>query len=190
MPTTRPQRPSPPRPVGEIAETAWSRFTGVDERIIGFLRGVSLPLLRVCLGVVFVWFGALKVADITPVADLVADTVYWVNASWFVPSLGAFEVIVGLGLLAGRALRLVLLAFVLQMAGTFLVLIVQPDVAFQNGNPLLLTVEGEFVVKNLVLLSAGLVVGSRLRAPRPWSATPARQPDSPDGQSRPSTGQA
>jgi uncharacterized membrane protein YkgB len=57
----------------------------------------------------------------------------------------------------------VLALFALQMVGTFLVLIVQPDVAFQHGNPLLLTTEGEFVVKNLVLLSAGLLIGSRVR---------------------------
>lgn len=39
---------------------------------------------------------------------------------------------------------------------------VQPDVAFAHGNPLLLTVEGEFVIKNIVLLSGALVVASRL----------------------------
>jgi hypothetical protein len=48
------------------------------------------------------------------------------------------------------------------MAGTFLVLVLLPGIAFRGGNPLLLTVEGEFVIKNLVLLSAGLVIGSRL----------------------------
>ncbi len=41
--------------------------------------------------------------------------------------------------------------------------LVLPDVAFQDGNPLKLTVEGEFVVKNLVLLTAGLVVAAGLR---------------------------
>ena len=61
------------------------------------------------------------------------------------------------------ALRVTLGLFALQMAGTFLVLILQPDVAFQRGNPLLLTVEGEFVIKNLVLLSAGMVVGATVR---------------------------
>lgn len=55
--------------------------------------------------------------------------------------------------------------FALQMAGTFLVLVLLPDVAFQDGNYLLLTVEGEFVVKNLVLLSAGMVVGATAHRP-------------------------
>ena len=54
--------------------------------------------------------------------------------------------------------------FAAQMLGTFLVFLIVPDVAFRDGNPFLLTVEGEFVVKNLVLLAAGMVVGSRVRA--------------------------
>ncbi len=135
-------------------------FRRVDATITRFLRRWSIPALRVSLGIVFVWFGALKIFDVTPVTDLVADTVYWVDPDWFVPVLGVAEVAVGVALITKRALRAALAVFALQMAGTFLVLIVQPDVAFQDGNVLKLTVEGEFVVKNLVLLSAGLVVGS------------------------------
>ncbi len=138
-------------------------LSGLDDTISRFLQRWSITLLRLSVGVVFIWFGALKVFDVTPVADLVADTVYWVDPDWFVPLLGAFEIVVGVGLISGRALRVVLGLFTLQMAGTFLVLVVQPDVTFQDGNPLLLTVEGEFVVKNLVLLAAGMVVGATVR---------------------------
>ena len=60
-------------------------------------------------------------------------------------------------------MRLTILFFLSQMAGTFLVLVVKPNVAFQGANPLLLTTEGELVVKNLVLTSGGLVVGSTVR---------------------------
>lgn len=130
------------------------------------MRRYSIPALRLALGVVFVWFGALKVFDVTPVADLVASTVYWVDPDWLVPILGFFEVAVGLGLLFKVALRLVLLALVLQLVGTFLVLVVQPATAFQDGNPLLLTVEGEFVIKNLVLITSAMVVGSTVRPVR------------------------
>ena len=143
---------------------AYGTVTRLDARIVTFLRRWSLPLLRVSLAIVFVWFGALKIFDVTPVTELVANTVYWFDPSWVVPALGVAEVVVGLGLLVNRGLRIVLLLFLGQMAGTFLVLVIQPDVAFTDGNPLLLTTEGEFVVKNLVLLSAGLVVGSTVRS--------------------------
>ncbi len=132
----------------------------VDEKVRAFLERWSIPLLRISLAVVFVWFGALKVLDVTPVTDLVAETVYWVDPDWFVPLLGWAEIAIGLLLLFNVLLRVAIGLFLLQMAGTFLVLVIQPDVAFQDGNVFKLTVEGEFIVKNLVLLSAGLVVGS------------------------------
>ncbi|MGB5432431.1 MAG: DoxX family membrane protein [Acidimicrobiia bacterium] len=135
----------------------------LDVTITAFLRRWSIPALRVSLGLVFVWFGAMKVFDVTPVADLVANTVYWFDPAWVVPVLGVFEVVVGIGLLFRIALRLVLGLFAVQMVGTFLVLALLPEVAFDSGNPLLLTVEGEFVVKNLVLLSAGMVIGATVR---------------------------
>jgi len=139
------------------------RLTAADRTIIGLLRRWSIPALRLALGIVFVWFGALKVFGVTPVTDLVAATVYWVDPDWFVPTLGVFEVAVGVGLITGRALRITIGAMAAQLLGTFLVLIVLPEVSFQDGNPLLLTVEGEFVVKNLVLLTAGMVIGSTVR---------------------------
>jgi putative oxidoreductase len=157
------------RTPAEMAERSWRRLERLDSRILAFLERAALPLLRVSLGLVFVWFGVLKIAGETPVTELVADTVYWVDPSWFVPLLGVFEVVVGIGLLLGRLLRIVLALFALQMMGTFLVLVIQPEVAFQDGNPLLLTTEGEFVIKNLVLLSAGLVIGSRLTALPRWT---------------------
>ena len=135
----------------------------IDRSISNFLRRWSIPALRVSLGIVFIWFGALKVFDVTPVSDLVASTVYWFDPGWVVPVLGLFEIVVGIGLVFRIALRAVLGLFALQMVGTFLVLVLLPEVSFQDGNPLLLTVEGEFVVKNLVLLSAGMVVGATVR---------------------------
>jgi uncharacterized membrane protein YkgB len=138
-------------------------FNRIDMSVSSFLRRWSIPALRISLGIVFVWFGALKVFDVTPVADLVGRTVYWFDPDWVVPVLGVFEIIVGIGLIFRIALRAMLALFALQMLGTFLVLLLLPEVSFQDGNPLLLTVEGEFVVKNLVLLSAGMVVGATVR---------------------------
>lgn len=60
-------------------------------------------------------------------------------------------------------LRLTLGLLWLHLAGTFLVFILRPDLAFQNGNLLLLTDAGEFIIKNFVLISAGIVIGSTVR---------------------------
>jgi uncharacterized membrane protein YkgB len=131
-----------------------------DEMLIPFLRRWSLLALRWSLAIVFIWFGALKILGVSPVVDLVASTVYWVDPGWFVPTLGVVEVLVGIGLAGRWGLRLVLLVLVGQMVGTFLVFVLLPEIAFQDGNPLKLTVEGEFIVKNLVLLAAAMVVGT------------------------------
>lgn len=141
----------------------------LDEQVVQFLTNYAIRLLRISLAIIFIWFGLLKVIGRTPVADLVANSVYWFSPEFFVPVLGIWETIVGLGLLFGIALRLTLFLFWLQMAGTFLVLVLRPDIAFQGGNPLLLTVEGEFVIKNLVLIAGGLVIGSTIRRRLQWS---------------------
>ena len=161
---------SPPAP-SKVVRSAWSLIDRVDLVIVPFLRRWAVPVLRLSLGVVFVWFGMLKILDVSPVSDLVANTVYWFDRETFVTVLGVFEVTVGVLLLLGRVLRFTLLLFVLQMIGTFLTFVILPEVTFRDGNPFLLTVEGEFVVKNLVLISAALVVGTSVRRRRQTART-------------------
>ena len=135
----------------------------IDRAFTGFATRNGPIILRVSLGIVFLWFGVLKVIDRSPVADLVISTLFWAPEEYVVQALGVFEIVVGVGLLAGIALRAVLTMFWLQMLGTFLVFVIRPGVAFRDGNPFLLTTEGEFVVKNVVLIAAGLVVASTAR---------------------------
>jgi hypothetical protein len=97
-----------------------------------------------------------------------------------VPLVGAFEVVLGTGLLLGRFLPVVLAGVALQLAGTFLVRLLRPDVAFVGGNPLLLLVEGEYVVKNLVLLAATAALALHTRSPRPDATTARRLPHAHD----------
>lgn len=130
-----------------------------DHALIEFLRKHSSLILRLSLGIVFVWFGALKVTGTSPVADLLEKTVWWLPSSATVLALGITEVVIGLGLIFRIAPRVILLLFTLQMIGTFLTFFVVPGMMFE-GNPLKLTVLGEFVVKNLVLLAAGLSVAA------------------------------
>ena len=81
--------------------------------------------------------------------------------------MGILELVIGIGLATGWAARVTMLLFFLQMLGTFLVLALEPELSFSYGNPLLLTVTGEFVVKNLVLVTAGLVIASSIPKARP-----------------------
>ncbi len=142
------------------------RFGQIDRTLIHFMADVALPLLRISLAINYIWFGALKIFDVSPVANLVAKTIPFLPKKFVVRGIGVWEVAIGLALLFRVALRATLFLFFLQLIGTFLTFIVRPQDTFKNGNPLLLTEEGEFVLKNLILLSAGLAVGSTVHRRR------------------------
>jgi uncharacterized membrane protein YkgB len=134
-----------------------------DRIIAGYMRRLGVPVLRVALGIVFVWFGALKMAGGSPAADLVANTVYVVDPATFVPILGVWEVLIGVSLLYRPLIRLGILLLFVQMPGTFLPIVLLPEVVFTSF-PHQLTVEGQYIVKNLVIIGAALVVGGTLRS--------------------------
>src|SRR5687768_15612809 len=98
---------TPARPVATARPIATA---ALDEQ----LRRWSPHLMRWALGLVFVWFGALKVANVTPVATLVADTLAFVPlpAEFVLPALGVFEIAAGLALMAGVLMRPVLAVLV------------------------------------------------------------------------------
>ncbi|PAU85518.1 hypothetical protein CK500_02280 [Halorubrum salipaludis] len=147
---------------GERLRAVRERFDRVDREITRRMNRLGIPALRVALGVVFVWFGGLKVIGGSPAADLVAATVYVVPAEVFVPILGVWEVLIGLCLLYRPLIRVGILLLFLQMPGTFLPVVLLPDVVFATF-PHELTVEGQYIVKNLVIIGAALVVGGTVR---------------------------
>lgn len=148
-----------------------ARLESVDTRIVGFLRRISLPTLRLGLGVVFIWFGLLKALGISPATELVVATTSWAfDPGWFVPTLGIWEMLIGLclidphRLLGGSAwmTRIGILLLALQIPGTFLPLVLHPGACF-TGDVIGLTIEGQYIVKNLVLIAAAIAVGAQVR---------------------------
>jgi putative oxidoreductase len=129
-----------------------------DATVFRLVHPVALPALRILLGLIFVWFGGLKVTGSSPVAAMVAGTLPFANPDLVVPVLGGVEVLLGLALVTGLGLRIALPALVAHLAGTFLTFVMLPGQMFRDSDPLLLTQSGEFVAKNLVLVCAGLVL--------------------------------
>jgi uncharacterized membrane protein YkgB len=134
----------------------------LDRRIVTWMRRNGFVLLRISLAVVFVWFGVLKPFGKSTANDLVSRTVYWVDPDWFIPFLGWWEVLIGVCMLIRPLLRLAILLLFLQMPGTLLPLFLLPDVCFTKI-PWVPTLEGQYIIKNLVLISAAIVVGGTVR---------------------------
>lgn len=139
------------------------RVDAVDLRLARWFDAYGITLLRLAVGIVYIWFGVLKVIDRSPVEQLVQDVAFFLPGDFVMPAMGALEVVIGLGLIFPVAMRLTLLVMWAQLIGTLAAFVVVPGDCFQDGNPLLLTATGEFVLKNLVLISAGVVIGSTVR---------------------------
>ena len=127
------------------------------DRAVAINARVAPTVLRLALAAVFVWFGALKITGASPVHDLIAQTLPFVSADISVPALGVVEVVIGLVLAAGVLPRITLLVLAGHLAGTFLTFVTASELMF-GANVYELTADGEFVVKNLVLIGAALVL--------------------------------
>lgn len=140
----------------------WQRWEQLDCDIVYVMNAYGYEFLQISLGVVFIWFGILKPFGLSPASALVAQTVYWVDPAWFIPFLGWWEVLIGACLLYRPLIRAGIFLMALQMIGTFLPLILLPHVVY-GGSILQLTLPGQYIVKNLVLIGAAMVIGSRVR---------------------------
>ena len=138
-------------------------FDKLDRRITSWMAKYGLLILRVGLGIVFLWFGVLKFfKGLSPAEELVRNTIYFFDPDIFIPVLAAWESLIGVGLITGKFMRITLLLLFLQMPGTALPLLILPEKVWTNF-PYGLTLEGQYIVKNLVLIGAGLALGATVR---------------------------
>jgi uncharacterized membrane protein YphA (DoxX/SURF4 family) len=143
-------------------------FTRVDARITRWMARWGVLLLRLSLGIVFLWFGILKFfPELSPAEDLVGRT-FQVLTFGLIPAsaaniiLAVWESLIGLGLITGIFMRITLLLLFLQMAGTFTPIFLFPAEVFTRI-PYAPTLEGQYIIKNVVLISAGIVIGATVR---------------------------
>jgi uncharacterized membrane protein YphA (DoxX/SURF4 family) len=147
-------------------KTLETNFDEIDKTITRWMARHGLIILRLGLGIVFFWFGALKlVPGLSPAEELVRNTTYFVDPDLFLPVLAIWEMVIGLGLIFGRFMRITLLLLFLQMAGTALPLVILPE-AVWTAFPYGLTLEGQYIIKNLVIIGAALVLGATVRGGR------------------------
>lgn len=146
-------------------------FDRLDAKITEWMARNGVLLLRVGLGIVFLWFGALKFfPGLSPAQDLATRTLDILSfglipASVAIPMLAAWECLIGVGLIFGLFMRATLFLLFMQMVGTVTPLFLFPSEAFTRI-PYAPTLEGQYIIKNLVLVGAGIVIGATVRGGR------------------------
>jgi len=146
-------------------------YDSVDRRITDVLARIGVPAVRIALGIVFFWFGVLKLfPGLSPAEDLAARTIQTLSGGAIGPSvslpfLAIWECLIGLGLLFDRFLRATLFLLAVQMVGTLTPLFLFPSETWTHF-PYAPTLEGQYIIKNVVLIAGAMVVGSTVRGGR------------------------
>lgn len=167
LPTAHPapvQDDAPPT----AARRAHERLERFDAAIQHWLIAHSITLLRLSLGVIFLAFGALKFfPDISPAQNLVETTTNILTFG-LVPgpvalvAIATLECVIGLCLLTGRALRGAIYLLAIQLIGILSPLVLLAPRMF-SGPHHAPTLEGQYVLKDIILLAATLLLATTLR---------------------------
>lgn len=145
-----------------------SAFATYDIRLTRWTARHAIAFLRVSVGIVYLWFGVLKFfPGMSPAQDLAARTIAalsfgLVGPAISVPLLALLETTIGLGLVTGRFLRASIFLLLAQMAGTVTPLLLFPHETFARF-PIAPTLEGQYIIKNIVLVSAAITIGATVR---------------------------
>lgn len=143
-------------------------FSRVDPVATRWMARNGPFLLRLAVGIVFLWFGFLKFfPGVSPADELATRTISvltfgYVGPEISRPTLAAWETLIGLGLISGMFLRATLLLLALQMMGTLTPLVLFPSETWRVP-PIVPTLEGQYIIKNVVLVTAAIVIGATVR---------------------------
>ena len=135
-------------------------YDAVDHQLISFVNKYGPNILRLSLATVFLWFGFLKVLNVSPVTPLAENLIPGISTGTFVFVLGVIEIGLGTSLVFKTLLKISIAIMVIRLVSTFSLLLILQETMFTNNNPFLLTLEGEFIIKNLVLIAGAIVVAS------------------------------
>jgi len=140
----------------------------IDTKFINFFQRSAVPVARFGLFVVFFWFGLLKVIGLSPASGLVQalfeQTIPWMQFSTFLVLFGLFECLIGILFIIRGWERLALLLLLLHMISTFMPLIMLPEVTWSGF--MVPTLEGQYIIKNLLIIAAALCIGASLQPKR------------------------
>lgn len=136
----------------------------LDLELIHAFRKASIPVARFGLFTVFFWFGILKVIGLSPASPLVENlfshTISFMPFGTFIVIFGLYECLIGILFLIRGAERVVIPLLFLHMITTIMPLFVIPAATWSGF--LVPTIEGQYIIKNILIIAAGIGIASHL----------------------------
>lgn len=152
-----------------MSTTTERQLLRVDQRIAKQMKRLGIPAVRISFGIIFFWFGILKPLGLSAAEPLLISTVAWLpfwEPDTWLHIIGYWEMVIGITFLFRRTTRIAIGLLFLQMVGTFMPLVFLPDVVYQTGYSVHLpTMEGQYIIKNLMIISASIAVGGTFYNP-------------------------
>ncbi len=135
-------------------------FEGFYFRFSHKMEKHSINIMRIALSIVYIWFGGLKIFGMSPAGELLEQIIYWFQPQIFIPILGVCEVLIGIGLLIKRCIPYTIPLLLLHMVATFFPVLILKTICF-DAFPYCPTLAGQYIIKNLILISGALVVAGK-----------------------------
>lgn len=137
-----------------------------DKKVILFLREYYDEISRGALFLIFFWFGLLKIPNISPAGPLVTELLNvtflnFIDPVFFVQMFGIFEVILAFLILIPKFERITFALLAFHLFTTIMPLFLIPHLVWDGF--LIPNLTGQYIIKNVALISLGLVLFARLR---------------------------
>lgn len=137
----------------------------IDKKIIFFLKKNEIIIARLSIFIVYFYFGLLKLLGFSPATSLVKALFektlsQFIQFSTFYNLFSIFEMLIGIMFLIKGLERVAIFLLMIHLIMTILPLFLLPDLVWQN--PLIPTLEGQYIIKNILLFALAVVIGSKL----------------------------
>ncbi len=150
-----------------------SKIHKFDYVVLAFIKKYHLIFARVAIFIVYFWFGILKLVGSSPanplVEDLLKRTLPFITFDQFIILLALFEILIGILFLIPKVERVVAALLAVHMFTTFMPLVLLPSVTWQGF--LVPTLEGQYIIKNVLIIALSLVVVAQINFLDPKART-------------------
>lgn len=146
-------------------KTMPERARNIDSLIIDRLRRIAVPMARIAIFIVYFWFGLLKILGVSPAGPLVhalfQQTLTFLSFPVFYMGFAVFEMSIGIVFLIRGCERAALPMLAIHLVMTALPLVLLPAMAWQA--PLIPTLEGQYIIKNILIAALAVVIGAQVK---------------------------